>query len=68
MLLSRDPEYFSNWQKICNIFVKVSPDDQGWEFAHLLILLKSNEQLWAIRSDHSRQMRDEWAIHSKIVS
>ena len=27
-------------------------------FAHLLILLKSNEQLWAIRSDRSRQLRD----------
>ena len=41
---------------------------QGWEFAHsliahLLILLKSNEQLRAIRSDCSRQMSIEqpWA-------
>ena len=27
-------------------------------FAHLLISLKSNERLWAIRSDRSRQMSD----------
>ena len=27
-------------------------------FAHFLILLKSNERLWAIRSDRSRQMRN----------
>ena len=34
---------------------------QGSEFAHLLISLKSNEQLWAICSDRSRQMSDrEW--------
>ena len=35
--------------------------DQGWEFAHSLILLislKSIEQLWAICSDRSRQMSD----------
>ena len=36
---------------------------QGWEFAHwliahLLISLKSNEGLWAIRTDRSRQMSD----------
>ena len=41
---------------------------QSWEFAHsliahsliahLLISLKSNEQLWTIRSDRSRQMSD----------
>ena len=31
---------------------------QGWEFAHLLISLKSIERLWAIRSDRSRQMSD----------
>ena len=31
-------------------------------FAHLLILLKSNEQLWAIRSDRSRQMSDHEQI------
>ena len=40
---------------------------QGWEFAHsliahLLILLKSNERLWAICSDHSRQMSDHKQI------
>ena len=30
-------------------------------FAHLLIVLKSNEHFWAIRSDSSRKMRDhEW--------
>ena len=44
-------------------------------FAQSLISLKSNEQLWAIRSDRSRQMsdceriaqvaRDKWAIRSK---
>ena len=52
---------------------------QSWEFthsliAHSLILLKSNEQLWAIFSDCSRQMSDcermaqvaqrKWAICS----
>ena len=47
---------------------------QGWEFTHSLISLKSNEQLWAIRS---RQMsdceqiaqvaQDKWAIRSKNV-
>ena len=31
-------------------------------FAHLLILLKSNEQLWALRSDRSRQMSDHEQI------
>ena len=36
---------------------------QGWEFAHSLIAhsltsLKSNELLWAIRSDRSGQMSD----------
>ena len=31
---------------------------QGWEFTHSLISLKSNEHLWAIRSDRSRQMSD----------
>ena len=31
-------------------------------FAHLLILLKSNEWLWAIRSDRSRQMSDRERI------
>ena len=31
-------------------------NSQGWEFAHLLISLKSNARLWAIRSDRSRQM------------
>ena len=31
---------------------------QGWEIAHWLISLKSNEQLWAIRSVRSRQMSD----------
>ena len=31
---------------------------QSWEFAHLLISLKSNEGLWAIRSDRTRQMSD----------
>ena len=43
---------------------------QGWEFAHslicsfahLLILLKSNERLWAICSDRSRQMSDRERI------
>ena len=49
---------------------------QGWEFAHsliahLLISLKSNERLWTICSDRSRQMsnheriaqvaQDKWA-------
>ena len=29
---------------------------QGWEFAHLLRSLKSNEQLWAICSNRSGQM------------
>ena len=39
---------------------------RGWELAHLLIAyslrsLKSNEQLWTIRSDRSGQMSDrEW--------
>ena len=53
---------------------------QGWAFAHSLIahslicsfyLLKSNERLWAIRSDRSRQMsyreriaHDKWATVS----
>ena len=37
---------------------------QGWEFAHLLISLKSNEQLWANRSGRSEEM-SEWAIRSK---
>ena len=46
--------------------VLYSRNYQGWEFAHSLIAhrsfahslisLKSNEQLWAIRSDRSRQM------------
>ena len=36
--------------------------NQGWEFAHSLILLKSNEQLWAICSDRSRQMSDRERI------
>ena len=36
---------------------------QGWEFAHsliahLLISLKSNERLWAIRSGRSEEMSD----------
>ena len=31
-------------------------------FAHSLILLKSNERLWAIRSDRSRQMSDREGI------
>ena len=31
---------------------------QVWEFAHSLISLKSNEGLWAIHSDRSRQMSD----------
>ena len=31
-------------------------------FAHLLISLKSNERLWAIRSDCSRQMSDHERI------
>ena len=31
-------------------------------FAHLLISLKSNEQLWAIRSDPSRQMSNHEQI------
>ena len=45
---------------------------QSWEFAHsliahsliahLLISLKSNEQLWAIRSDRLRQMSDHERI------
>ena len=35
---------------------------QGWEFAHSLISLKSNEQLWAIRSDRSRQMSNRERI------
>ena len=45
--------------------------------AHSLISLKSNEQLWAIRSDRSRQMSDceqiaqvaqrKWAIVSKLL-
>ena len=40
---------------------------QGWEFAHwliahLLILLKSKEGLWAIRTDRSRQMSDREQI------
>ena len=39
--------------KICILICMLC---QGWEFAHLLISLKSNEQLWAIRSDRSRQM------------
>ena len=39
---------------------------RGWEFTHSLIAnslisLRSNERLWAIRSDHSRKMSDrEW--------
>ena len=52
--------------------IHVSTNQQGWEFAHLLISLKSNERLWTIRSDHSRQMSNcdkwymsEWAICSK---
>ena len=50
---------------------------QDWEFAHLLILLKSNERLWAIRSDRSRQMsnceliaqvaQDKWATMSQSL-
>ena len=46
-------------------------------FAHLFISLKSNEQLWAIRSDRSRQMRDceriaqvaqdKWATVSELL-
>ena len=40
---------------------------QGWEFAHSLIahwliFLKSNERLWASRSDRSRQMSDRERI------
>ena len=31
-------------------------------FAHLLILLRSNERLWAIRSDRSRQMSNRERI------
>ena len=32
--------------------------EQGWEFAHSLSSLKSNERLWAICSNRSRQMSD----------
>ena len=45
---------------------------QGWEFAHLLIAhslfsLKSNEGLWAIRSDRSTEMSDcERIVHLLI--
>ena len=35
---------------------------QGWESAHSLIWLKSNERLWAIRSDRSRQMNNREQI------
>ena len=43
------------------------PGKQGWELAHsfiahLLILLKSNERLWAIRSDRSRLISDREGI------
>ena len=59
---------------------------QRWEFAplligsfaHLLISLKSNERLWAIRSDRSRQMSDyeriaqvaqeKWVTMSDLLS
>ena len=56
--------------------------NQGWEFAHLfiahlLILLKSIERLWAIHSDCSRQIsdcewiaqvtQDKWATVSKLL-
>ena len=52
---------------------------QGWEFAYLFIAfsLKSNDWLWAIRSDRSRQMsnreqlaqvaQDKWATVSKLL-
>ena len=35
---------------------------QGWEFAHSLISLKSNEQLCAICSDRSRKMSNRERI------
>ena len=35
---------------------------QGWEFTHSLILLKSDDWLWAIRSDRSRQMNNSERI------
>ena len=48
---------------------------KGWEFVHSLISLKSNERLWTIYSDRSRQMsdceriaqvsQDKWATMSK---
>ena len=42
-----------NWKK-CNVLYSY----QGWELAHLLRSLKSNEPLWAICSDRSGQMSD----------
>ena len=35
-------------------FIPPLSNIHGWEFAHSLVLLKSNERLWAIRSDRSR--------------
>ena len=55
----------------------MDPRFQGWEFAHLLISLKSNEWLWAICSDRSKQMshcerfaqvaHDKWATMSDLL-
>ena len=55
-----DTKQWGNW--IYVLCVQLLPSKQGWEFAHSLILLKSNERFWAIRSDRSRQMSDHEQI------
>ena len=41
------------FDKVCTVTVK-----QGWEFAHSLKLLRTNELMWVIRSGRSGQMSD----------
>ena len=54
-LLNSTESYSSIYSKNFELTGIVSRDYfQGWEFAHSLISLKSNERLWAIRSDRSR--------------
>ena len=40
---------------------------QGWEFAHSLISIRSNERLWAIRSDGSGQMSNYEGIFRLLI-
>ena len=53
----------TNYSKLCLTLVFIHSYAHR-SFAHLLISLKSNERVWAIRSDRSRQMERPWANRS----